>query len=825
MSGRSGSWFGRIAVRGGCSAAAALLMVASSLVAVAGASPAPAGGPDRVYVINRESDVGRLDDSVSVVDPATNAVVATVGVRTGPTDLAVSPDGSRAYVTTQGDRTGIGSVLVIDTATNALVAGVSGLGPYVIGRLSAVAVSPDGTQLYVTNPGRNAVLVIDTATNSLVATVEAAAFPSDVVVSPDGTRVYVLGSALQAIDTATNTVVATMPLQGFPGTVAVSPDGARIYVSERGRPGVSFVDAATFAVTSIVTTSPLTGMAVSPDGARLFVSTETDLVVIDTVTAAVVASMAVHAPRGFALSPDGSRIYVPRGGSFTLKGSLVTIDAATGAELATVTVGHSPVAVAVPPAPATPPTCAPVGAEPPGPFVNRLDADTSTVDGSAGQWVPWFSTNVSQSPAPRQGCSRSLKVDVIAPYGWGVTLRNFPGFAASRGAHVIGFWGRSANPGLAATMTVTWRDANRAVLGKSTVTLSLTGTFSHASAVAFAPPGTAFANVDLSGSSGNPGDTIFLDDISVTPVPSALDADTATLEGSKGQWVPWFSTRVSQSALQAHGGARSLKVDVTAPHGWGVQLKNFPGFATTPGPHLIGFWGRSATPGLAATMKVTWRDATRAVLGTDAVTLPLPDTWARASTLAHAPSGTAFASVDVTSPSGRAGDTIFLDDISVIAVPSVLDADTATMEGSQGQWVPWFSTGVSRSTAQARAGAHSLKVDVTAPYGWGVQLRNFPGFAVGPGRKTIGFWGRSPSAGMAATMSVRWRDASGRPLATHQLPLVLGDSWARAQADVTAPAGTARVTIELTNPAGVPGDTVYIDDVVVVDATIAALAP
>jgi len=810
-----------------------MILVASAVLVISASPARAAAAPARVYVLNSGTTGGiPYPASMSVIDPGSNTVVASVPLshaQTTPRDLAISPDASRIYVTYGPNRSGFGDVAVIDTSTNN-VASVSFPGPSSPpanqGGFDSVAVSPDGAHAYVTNRNSGQVLVIDTATNSAVVAV-AVPLAGRISVSPDGGRLYVLGAGgLYAIDTATNAVVAVVP--GSMTGLVVAPDGRLIYALDDSNSRVLFIDENTYTVVAAVTVdSPTGGLVVSPDGARIYATSSKGLVVIDTATAAIVTSLPSVRGVRIALSPDGNQVYDLEGQGSPY-GDLRIVDISTGLAVADVTVGLFPVAVvSTPAATAAPPSCAPGGggAGASRPFANLLDADTSTIDRSVGKWVPWFSTSVSQSAAPSQGCGHSLKVDITAPYGWGVQLANFPGFAASPGAHVIGFWGRSANPGLAATMTVTWRNAGQAVLGTDRVTLPLTGRLTHASTVAFAPPGTAFAFVDFTSVSGTAGNTVYLDDISVTPVPSALGADTATLEGGKGEWAPWFSTNVSQSTVQAHGGTHSLKVDVTAPYGWGVQLRNFPGFATGPGAHVIGFWGRSAAPGLSATMAVTWRDASGAVVGTDTVTLPLTDAWTQVSKLAFAPAGTAFADVHVSNASGQPGDTLFLDDISVIAVPSVLGRDTSTIEGPGYRWAPWYSTRVSRSMDQAHTGTSSLKVDVTAPYGWGVQLRNYPGFATSPGPKTIGFWGRSPSAGLAATMTVRWRNESGVPLATNQLPLTLGDSWAQALANVTAPAGTARVTVEFSGPAGPAGSTIYLDDIVVVDANLAVLTP
>src|SRR5438105_13331508 len=71
----------------------------------AGASAAPFA-----YVANS------LSNNVSVLDIATNSVVATVAVGRYSQGVAVTPDGTHVYVTNTGDNT----VSVIERATNAV---------------------------------------------------------------------------------------------------------------------------------------------------------------------------------------------------------------------------------------------------------------------------------------------------------------------------------------------------------------------------------------------------------------------------------------------------------------------------------------------------------------------------------------------------------------------------------------------------------------------------------------------------------------------------------------------------------------------------------
>ncbi len=106
-------------------------------------------------------------------------LLLSMGVGLG---TATSQAQTRAYVTNQLDNT----VSVIDTATN--TGGVAGTGIPVCCPLG-VAITPDGTRAYVTE-NISEVSVIDTATNTVVASIPAAN-PQEVAITPDGTRAYV----------------------------------------------------------------------------------------------------------------------------------------------------------------------------------------------------------------------------------------------------------------------------------------------------------------------------------------------------------------------------------------------------------------------------------------------------------------------------------------------------------------------------------------------------------------------------------------------------------------------------------------------------------
>jgi YVTN family beta-propeller protein len=132
---------------------------------------------------------------------------------------------TRGYVTNFDHNT----VSVIDTATHAVIATVTvGFEP------TGIAVTPDGAFVYVVNGSAHTVSVISAATNTVVATVPVGTFPIGIAITPNGAFAYVtnqFASNVSIIDTATNTVVDTIPLTVPPGMLAFTPNGAFAYVT------------------------------------------------------------------------------------------------------------------------------------------------------------------------------------------------------------------------------------------------------------------------------------------------------------------------------------------------------------------------------------------------------------------------------------------------------------------------------------------------------------------------------------------------------------------------------------------------------------------
>lgn len=285
--------------------------------------------------------VANLADGISVVDTATNEVVATVGVGSGPQGVAITPNGAFAYVTnfTSND------VSVIKTATNTVTATVEvGVGPL------GVAITPNGAFAYVAVFGHlcvgGGVWVIDTATNAVVATVPLVGCTTGVAITPDGAFAYATNNTsdtVSVIDTTTNSVMLTVTVGGNPYGVAITPDGAFAYVTHSGLSGtsansVSVIDTAANSVAATVSVGAVPrGVAITPDGAFAYVTNNSSntVSVVATATNTVVATVPVGGgPLGVAITPDGAFAYVTNSNSDTVS----VIGTATNTVLATVVV-------------------------------------------------------------------------------------------------------------------------------------------------------------------------------------------------------------------------------------------------------------------------------------------------------------------------------------------------------------------------------------------------------------------------------------------------------------------------------------------------------
>ncbi|MEV6055682.1 hypothetical protein [Streptomyces sp. NPDC052107] len=327
-----------------------------TVVVPAGSSPeAVAATPDGRFVCTANSGGA----TVSVID----SMDRHLPMGPGAYDVAVTPDGGRAFVSVIGPQSCpvAGTLSCIETASGRVIreqmlAGATGdltvsgagrlyvTGPDTVTALDITsfeavarrrthgfglrtAVSPDGTRLYVLSvdpaTATTSVTTLDARTLAEVhPPVESGKepdFPDPVglAVAAEGRRVLVSGSpdVVSVLDMTTFQLVATLPVEGGPGDLVATADGRLVYVVCRDAGTVSIVDA--IGLTALgqpfhVGPTPI-GAALDEGAGRLYVvcADPGTLVVLDSRTGAEVERFTVGlGANAVSLTPDGRYAYV-----------------------------------------------------------------------------------------------------------------------------------------------------------------------------------------------------------------------------------------------------------------------------------------------------------------------------------------------------------------------------------------------------------------------------------------------------------------------------------------------------------------------------------
>jgi DNA-binding beta-propeller fold protein YncE len=235
-------------------------------------------------------------------------------------------------------------------------------GPNHFAQPAALAVSPDGSKVFVTgftstrrSGAHEATVAYDAVTGAKLWAVTAnPGGGAAIAISPDGSEVFVTGSVTAAYNAATGAIAWTQPFPGDAASrIAVSPDGADVFVTGLG----SGPDAATVAYSAATGATVWTqhvpsstdpgGLAVSPDGSTVFVAGSTiNAVKYQTVAYDVATGnsrwvrhyhgpFASNSASAAVISPDGSQLVVTGlsagAGAFDYDTATVAYDTATGA--------------------------------------------------------------------------------------------------------------------------------------------------------------------------------------------------------------------------------------------------------------------------------------------------------------------------------------------------------------------------------------------------------------------------------------------------------------------------------------------------------------
>jgi YVTN family beta-propeller protein len=287
--------------------------------------------PERVYVPNI------MDNTVTVIDPATFEIVDSYEVEQLPFHITPSWDMTQLLVNNEES----GTFTVIDPRTGRPTGdSVPVTYPY------NFYYTPDGEKAIVVAERLGLIGFRDTETWELVGSVEIPWPGVDHLdFSEDGD--YFLASSewsgvVSKVDTNTMQLTDYVEVGSLPIDIKLSPDGSVFYVADQGSHGVHVIDPEAMEELEFIPTGlGAHGLQVSRDAESLYVSNRLDgtVSVIDFETNEVIDTWVTGGtPDMFQLSPDGRQLWV----SGRYDGAVYVLDTNTGEVLNTIYTGAQP---------------------------------------------------------------------------------------------------------------------------------------------------------------------------------------------------------------------------------------------------------------------------------------------------------------------------------------------------------------------------------------------------------------------------------------------------------------------------------------------------
>ena len=315
-------------------------------------------GPDgkTAYVLS-STMLGGGPGAVTPILTATNTALEPIAVGQDPRAMAITPDGATIYVTNYQS----GTVTPIRTATDTALAPIR-----VGGNPWAIAITPDGKTAYVADTKSGMVTPIRIATNTTLTPIKVGRFPLTIAITPDGRTAYVLNSGsgtVTPILTATGTVLKPIKVPAGSFSMTMTPDGTTIYVLDLGssQDQEGMVIPIRTATNTARRPIPIghawpntINIAITADSRTAYVANASTGTITPIRTATGTALTKIRLADGagpIAITPDGQTAYVIGISGPGRTGTVTPIRTATNQVLKAITVGNLPSVIAITPAP------------------------------------------------------------------------------------------------------------------------------------------------------------------------------------------------------------------------------------------------------------------------------------------------------------------------------------------------------------------------------------------------------------------------------------------------------------------------------------------
>lgn len=234
--------------------------------------------------------------------------------------LAVSPDGTTLYLANRS----VATVSVLNANTFALLSTIPILAA---GSTDVIPAPPPYGLIYVSNSITGTLTIISTVTNTVLNTVTLGGQLGRLAITPNGARLFVgqtVGGLVLVLDALTNpsspTLLASIPVGNTPGIISITPDGTYAYVPSQSASQLTIINVFTLTYTTLSLTpgSGPYGSSILPNGSLLFLANSNNasvsvLSLLNKSTPQIVATINVDpsiSPFFTVPTPDSRTLFV-----------------------------------------------------------------------------------------------------------------------------------------------------------------------------------------------------------------------------------------------------------------------------------------------------------------------------------------------------------------------------------------------------------------------------------------------------------------------------------------------------------------------------------
>lgn len=244
--------------------------------------------------------LNKSDANITLHDPTSGDVLATLDVGAGPHEAATSPDGSRVVVCNYGERTPGTTLTVIDASERKVLRTIDLLEYQ---RPHGIVFLPDGKRVLVTAEVEKKLLVVNISLGKVESAIDTDQELSHMVaVAPDGKHAYVsnIGSgSISVLDLVAHETIDVVETGAGAEGIAVQPKTGAIWVTNRSANTVSVIDPVTHLIRKQIETGTFPiRVGFTPDGTRALVSCAKDdaVQIYDSASFELVATVSMTAP-------------------------------------------------------------------------------------------------------------------------------------------------------------------------------------------------------------------------------------------------------------------------------------------------------------------------------------------------------------------------------------------------------------------------------------------------------------------------------------------------------------------------------------------------